>query len=190
MEKGFLKYIQQIFNLAKQSVQVYPTLFLLAFLCLFCVVVFLSLKAFMHSMYALKRKIKTKRKQKIQEKRALSFALPDKENAFIKERLHQVLSDVDNLPEERKPQTAFEFLYARKLLWSLREKPLTVTERLELTETAAFFEASLRQTKWTVHDVRAVNDSFSRILKLCAKYAVDLPNHSSCKEKGGKESVN
>ena len=181
--------MQIFFEKATQMVQACPAPFLIVLLLLILILIFLLVKEFVRTMSALKRKMRAKRQAKMQEKRAVAFALPDRENAFIKERLHQVLDVVDTVIEKGKVQTAFEFLYARKLLGKLRDKPISATERLELMEMLAFFDASLQQKSWSINDLRAVNDSFSRILKLCAKYSVELPSQSTLKENGERDKV-
>lgn len=147
-------------------------------LWIFCVlIVVLSVcvcNALQRTMSAWKEKIRLKKALKEQAKRTLQFTLPDKENAFIRERLQQALNTTD-AENTQKAQTCFEFLYAQKLLVKISEKALNTPERLEILEMQKFFSAHLQQPTWNVNDVRAVNDCFSRILKLSAKYEVELP---------------
>lgn len=115
-----------------------------------------------------------KRLQKRRELRELSvkkteYALPDKENTLVRERLNTVLKTVT---EEESAETYFRFVHAQKLLAKVREKPLTNAERLETEEMDALFHAFSKKEKWNFEDIRIVNEAFARVLKLSAKYAV------------------
>ena len=119
-------------------------------------------------------KIRQKKAAKIQAQRTVKMMLPDKENSFVRERLQQAMhiTDIKDLP---RAQTFFRFLYVQKLLVKISEQPLTTPERLEVMEINKFLGANLHQQNWSIDDVRAVNDCFARVLKLSAKYEVELP---------------
>jgi hypothetical protein len=110
--------------------------------------------------------------------RKVQYALPEKENTYIRARLHTVLKgdgilDKDgNLVKEKGVQETFRAEYVKKLLTKLQKAPLTKAERLELHEVSLLFSAYLKKSDWTAQDIRALNDIFSYLLKLSAKYTV------------------
>ena len=170
--------MQTLFYICVEYIKRYPSVFLVVFVCtlggLFAVFFCLLVQIFKNLL----RSWQEKRKKTIEQRRSVRLALPEKDNIFVRERLRFVLNAKDEeLTEEETPKarTYFQFLYAQKLLNQLTEKQLTTAERLELMEMNAFLSASLGQTQWTETDLRAVNDCFSRLLKLCAKHAVELP---------------
>ena len=75
-------------------------------------------------------------------------------------------------PNEKSIQENFRADYAKKLFSKLQEAPLTKAERLEMQEVALLFSAYLKKSRWTVEDVRTMNDMFSSLLKISAKYAL------------------
>lgn len=117
-----------------------------------------------------------KRKRKRGEtERSLEFALPSQENTFVRARLNTVL----RVPEEKQGETeeaSFEELpklsHARELLAKIKASPLSGAERLETEELSKALNFFLKKETLTVSDLRVLNDTFSRILKLSAKYAV------------------
>ena len=62
--------------------------------------------------------------------------------------------------------------HARGLLAKIKEAPLSRAERLEAEEMSRLVAVYRDKESWSTSDLRAVNDAFSRILKLSAKYAV------------------
>lgn len=108
----------------------------------------------------------------------VQYALPEKENTYIRARLRTALKgdgilDKDGiLVKEKSVQENFHAEYAKKLLAKLQNAPLTKAERLELHEVSMLFSAYLKKHDWTAQDIRALNDIFSYLLKLSAKYTV------------------
>lgn len=116
-----------------------------------------------------------KRKRANWEKK-LQFTLPDKDNAFVRARLNTVLSlqektDDAEWVEERK-QDSFTLSHARELLVKLKNKNLSLADRLETDEIAQTLKLYVRKENLTANDLRAVNDTLACLLKLSAKYAV------------------
>ena len=108
--------------------------------------------------------------------RAVQFTLPDKENSFVRERLKGALKSED----EQKGQESFTQLkdmdirldYTRKTITKLKASSLTPADRLEvnrISKTVTFFAL---KNALSPSETRSLNDCFSRLLKLCAKYAV------------------
>ena len=116
--------------------------------------------------------------------RKVQYTLPEKDNTYIRARLNQALNTANipickaeeaNLIKQTFPKGDKEDIhasYARKMLEKLQEAPLTKVERLEMQEVARLFSALLKKSRWTVEDVRLMNDMFSYLLKISAKYAV------------------
>lgn len=123
----------------------------------------------------LKKRVKTRRARRREIERKLHFTLPDKDNAFIRARLNTVLRVEEQSSErgdENRAEGYFQFAYARRLLLAVKNAELSVAERLETTELFALFELYAKKAEWNSTEVRAVNDAFSRVLKLAAKYSV------------------
>lgn len=158
----------------RQMLLMYPELFLAAFFIVSFIAATALWSTFTLAIKRAKQKKKLKKQAREQVQRQLKFVLPDKENSFVRERLQQVLNVpvIEDGQETKTEQTRFEFLYAQKLLNQLAEQNVSTAERLELIEMNKFLGANLQQTRWKAEDIRAINDCFSRILKLSAKYAI------------------
>lgn len=117
-----------------------------------------------------------KRKQKRAEiERSLEFALPSGENTFVRARLNTVLRIPDEKQAKREEVPLDEFpklSHARELLAKVRASSLSSAERLETDELYKTLNVFLRKDTLTINDLQVLNDAFSRILKLSAKYAV------------------
>ena len=123
--------------------------------------------------FTLKKRVKKRRDYRRKIERKLHFTLPDKENAFIRTRLNTVLQVADvSSDNENRAEGYFRFEHARRLLLAVKNAELSNTERLEITELFALFELYAKKTEWNSTEVRTVNDAFSRVLKLAAKYSV------------------
>lgn len=115
------------------------------------------------------------RKRRNEILRKVQYALPEKDNSYIRERLNTVLQSTPT--DKTQSQTisnkeAFQTAHAQKLLQKVQEAPLTKAERLEMEEVSRLFSAYLKKSRWTVEDVRLINDMFSYLLKISAKYAL------------------
>lgn len=121
------------------------------------------------------RKKEKKRRMQAELKRREQFVLPDKDNSFIRARLHTALQDANtSLLQESNgvKQESFRFDYVRKLLTRLKNAPLSTAERLQTEDLEKTLGYCLQKERLHTDDVRLVNDTFSAVLKLAAKYAV------------------
>ncbi len=128
---------------------------------------------------------KKKRREEILRK--VQYTLPDKDNSYVRTRLNTALQraniqtngtavgGTENAGKEIKEESIkgdFRADYARKLLAKLQEAPLTKAERMEMEVISRMFSAYIKKSRLTVEDVRVLNDMFSYLLKISAKYAV------------------
>lgn len=100
--------------------------------------------------------------------RRLQFTLPDRENSYIRARLNTALQT----GQDEAVNGQINLAYARGLLAKIKEAPLSRAERLETDEMSKLMAFYIQKEKWSASDLSAVNDAFSRLLKLSAKYAV------------------
>ncbi len=103
--------------------------------------------------------------------------LPEKDNTYVRARLHTALRD-DEISAERKRvpyenRSAVRLGYVRRLLAGMQDAPLSPAERLEVDTLSREFENYALCEKWSAVQLRAVNELFARLLKLAAKYAVE-----------------
>ncbi len=132
------------------------------YLCVFCSI-------------ALWTKREKRKNERTEQARRLKYALPDRENAYVRARLNTVLRTPEIPAEE--PSVAekyFRLEHARKMLTAVREKELSAAERLETDELASILTIYARKERVNAEDLRIINDAFLRILKLSAKYEVAL----------------
>lgn len=106
--------------------------------------------------------------------RDLEYALPQKDNEYIRSRLNTVLRASEEVSCERDEgyKETVRLSYARKLLARVKQAPLSVAERLETEEIGRAFALYLAKEEWNASDYRTVNGLFSVLLKLSAKYSV------------------
>lgn len=111
-----------------------------------------------------------KRKEKKEERRALQFAMSERENAYVRGRVEKVLrveeKDVDGVWKT-------EFAYARSLLAKLKVAELSAVDRLQIEELGKLMALYGKKEKLSVSDLPLINDTFSILLKLSAKYSVN-----------------
>ena len=101
-----------------------------------------------------------------ERKRRVQYLLPSGENAFVRARLNSLLeTNAGGSP-------CVDMGYARKLLLAVQEKPLSIGERLQVEDLEKVFAAYLKKPTWTAAELREVNDTFSVLMKLCAKHSV------------------
>ena len=147
-----------------------------------CVVWMCFLSAFVYVLLTcaliIRAAIVRRKKRRDAMLRKVQYALPEQENTYIRARLHTVLKGdgildkTGNLIKEKGVQENFRAEYVKKLLAKLQKAPLTKAERWELHEVTLLFSAYLKKSDWTAQDIRALNDIFSYLLKLSAKYTV------------------
>lgn len=124
--------------------------------------------ALMMRGYLVKRK-----KLRAEILRKVQYTLPEKENSYIRNRLQGVLNEsarCENATEGKKESVRVD--YAQRLLAKVQEAPLTKAERLEMEEVSKVFAMYLKKNRWTVEDVRTLNDLFAYLMKISAKYAI------------------
>lgn len=119
----------------------------------------------------IKEKIALRKEKRKEIERKLQYTLPDRDNSYLRERLSTVLRAEENSEGEARFE-AVRFLHARELLAKVKEAPLTRAERLETDEISNLIGLYLQKPRFSFEDVRVVNDTFSRLLKLSAKYSV------------------
>lgn len=142
---------------------------IIPFFALLCMVVGITYFTYFVSRKCLqrKRRLRTERESLARE---MQYALPQKDNTFIRSRLNavsgeeKIVADGDELP--------LRYTYAKNLLEKLRLQNLSATERLETDELASVFAVYIKKERYTTEDVRLISEAFSRILKLSAKYGV------------------
>lgn len=121
-----------------------------------------------------RRRVKIERFKKAT--REFSFALPDRENSFVRERLRGELR-----PETEKKEQANAVLmkdldvrleYTRKTVAKLKALELTPADRLEVNRISKTVTFYALKNALSPSETRSLNDCFARLLKLTAKYAV------------------
>ena len=105
-----------------------------------------------------------------------SFALPDRENAFVRDRLNSGLR-----PETEKKEQADAVLmkdldvrldYTRKTVAKLKALELTPADRLEVNRISKTVTFYALKNALSPSETRSLNDCFARLLKLTTKYAI------------------
>ena len=105
-----------------------------------------------------------------EERRVEKFLLPDKDNAYLRERLETSLCPKE---EAQVPiEQAFQLTFVKRTLAKLKEKDLSPADRVELESIEGEVAGVCAQKTLTGAQLRMVNTRFSRLLKLAAKYAV------------------
>lgn len=120
-----------------------------------------------------RKRIQRRKARRAEIARRLQVTLPDRENSYVRARLNTVLQ----VPQERDYKKSADgaparLSYARKLLARVREEELSTAERLQAEDIGKIFALYLQKPRWSSEDLRTVNDTFSVLLKLSAKYAV------------------
>jgi hypothetical protein len=123
----------------------------------------------------LSKRREEKKRARAEEAKRLQYALPDKENSYLRARLNTVLKTPEEPNTEGKvSEKYFRLEHARKMLCGLREKSLAATERLEIDELRAILALYETKERLDAEELQVINDAFSRILKLSAKYEIAL----------------
>lgn len=151
----------------------------LALLAIFGGGVYLAL----YSLLALRKGLRLRRQRRRETARRLQFALPDRENSFVRSRLQTTLQiddesleeawkESETTPTPRGKEKMFRVEYAYRLLSKIKAAPLSAAERLQTDEMSKTLAMYMRKESWTAGDLRAINELFAGLLKLSAKYAV------------------
>jgi hypothetical protein len=135
--------------------------------------------ALMTCALMIRTQMQRRKKRRAEILRKVQYTLPDKDNTYIRTRLNTALNkanapvcEAEKTVMEKGNKEDFHTTYAKKLLGKIQEAPLTKAERLEMEEVSRLFSAFMKKSRWTVEDVRLMNDMFAYLLKISAKYAV------------------
>ena len=104
------------------------------------------------------------------------FTLPDRENTFVRDKLNTSLR-CDTLGREAPADYDLEaeklkLTYVRSLLTSLKKAPLSMGDRLEVNGVSQKITRYALKNKLTSEETRDLNDGFSLLLKMSAKYSI------------------
>lgn len=121
---------------------------------------------------AVAKKIAERREKREERKRRLQFILPDRENGYLRDRLHVALNTEKEDVYSERWKIGARLGYARKMLAKIKEAPLSPLERIDVEEMARLVALYERKGKWSSSDVKAVGEILSRLLKLSAKYDI------------------
>ena len=113
-----------------------------------------------------------KRRHDFSWERQVEFALPDRENTYVRSRLATVLNTESVEAQECEETLPITFTHAQSLLHSLWFAPLSQAERLEMQTLESDLKKYGERTRFNSKDVRKLNDLFARLLKLSAKHGV------------------
>lgn len=142
-----------------------------ALLLLFFIVTWLLL-----AVWRIKAAIKKRKETRAEIEKSLQFALPSQENTFVRARLSTALRVPEENSSAQGGEIPFEELpnlsHAKELLAKVKSAPLAGAERLETEELSKTLHFFLKKETWGLEDLQMLNDAFSRILKLSAKYSV------------------
>lgn len=117
---------------------------------------------------SIRESVRERRRRRAEIGRRLQYTLPDRDNSYVRARLNTALQT----ESEENTNERVDLEHARGLLAKIKEAPLSRAERLEAEEMSRLVAVYRDKESWSTSDLRAVNDAFSRILKLSAKYAV------------------
>ena len=104
--------------------------------------------------------------------RELKFALPDRENTFVRSRLSTVLNREFCEAEQKEEKLAIEFSQALKMLDKISFAPLSMAEKIEVGQMQGDLRAFEEKKRFTAKEVSSINEQCARLLKLSAKYGV------------------
>ncbi len=140
-------------------------------------VLFGVLYGLLFAYLTLKSKRAERKAKREEEKRRLQFVLPDKENAYLRDRLHTALKAAETGSEKKefsadKKSVGVRLSYARKMVAKLKEAPLSPIERLDIEEMARTVVLLERKGRWSGTEIKMINEIFTCLLKLSAKYEV------------------
>ena len=111
------------------------------------------------------------------EKRRVQFVLPDRENAYLRDRLRTALGVVESRGEGKqfaadKKSVGVRLRYARRMVAHLKGEALSPIERLDVEEMARTLIVMEQKGKWSLAEMKMINELFSCLLKLSAKYEI------------------
>lgn len=121
-------------------------------------------------LLGIRLKIKERKRRRAEIARRVQFALPDRNNSYVRERLQTALH-VPTQEEKNEAQPLY-LGYATELLSKLKNAPLSVSERLRIEEMGAYLALCKQMPKWQEQEVKSVNEVLAQLLKMAAKYEV------------------
>ena len=117
---------------------------------------------------------KRKRRRYALAERELQFTLPDRENSYVRERLQGPLKTEEERNRAEVAVTMKEMdvrlEYVRRTIAKLKALPLTPADRLavnRISKTVTFYAL---KNALAPDETRRLNDCFSNLLKMQAKY--------------------
>ena len=113
-----------------------------------------------------------KRKKKTPPVRGIEFALPDRENTFVRARLSTALNGAFAAKTEQKERLAVDFTQALQMLEKIKLSPLSPAEKLETSALQTRLCELAGMTLFSAKETTEINESFSRLVKLSAKYKI------------------
>ncbi len=143
----------------------------LPFFVAFCVAVALAL---LFGWIILRGKIRERKNRRAERARRLQYTLPDRENRYVRARLATALRVEEREKGVDGRCVGIRLEYAQKMLACVRGEPLTPAERLDVEEMCGFIAACGGMERWTSSDVKAINEVLARLLKLSAKYEINV----------------
>lgn len=122
-------------------------------------------------------RIKARKARREEYKRRLQFVLPDKENAYLRDRLHTALKTIEGNGERKelstdKKSVGVRLRYARRMIARIKGAALSPIERLDVEEMSRTLLLMEQKGRWSNGEVKMINEIFSCLLKLSAKYEV------------------
>jgi hypothetical protein len=136
-----------------------------------CLLVFTGiLYLFCLGIIAAWRKKQEKQRAIEMRNKRLEYVLPDRDNSFVRARLNTVLRVGEQ--EECSPQGEFRFAHARKLLTAIKQKSLSMPERLQVQDMEKLFYAYLQKDSLRAEEVQLLSDTFAALIKLAAKHSL------------------
>lgn len=142
--------------------------------CVFsCLIVFVGIAyPFLNLFVHIRKKLALRRLERAENARKLQFTLPEKDNEYIRLRLNTVLN-TNTVKEGTAVETkAFRTAYVKKLIGGLKEKSLTLADRLKVEEYESVIGVYTKKEAWYSDDVETISSVLSSVLKLSAKYSV------------------
>lgn len=115
------------------------------------------------------RKRKKRRERKEAIRREAMFTLPDRENTFLRDRLRTRLREDEPSFEV---SSDVEFAPVRAMIGRLKAEPLSPAERLGVSDISKRLTALALKNERTAKETEMLNEAFSSLLKLAAKYSV------------------
>lgn len=113
-----------------------------------------------------------RRKKRENANREMKFTLPDRENTFVRSRLSTALNREFCDAERQEEKLAVEFTQALKMLDKISIAPLSTAEKIEVGQMQGELRAFEEKERFSAKEVSSINEKFSRLLKLSAKYGV------------------